>query len=174
MPEQEEGLLAGFQLWVNLPAAHKMDKPQYQEYSQSEIPEERRGKSCRLKVIAGETSRGTRGIIKNDCVNPVFWDIHLEENAQFSDFVPESHHAFIYMIDGELIIGNSDKSLKPAQLAILSSAEQIAVVAQTDCRFLIISGQPINESVARGGPFVMNTQEEIKQAFSDYQSGQLV
>ena len=186
MPEQEEGLLAGFQLWVNLPASHKMDEPLYQEYAKNEIPEELRENSARLKVIAGETKNGTMGIVKNDLVDPVYWDVHLNDGAQFIDELPANHNAFIYVIEGALNIGassnntgsNDTKSndveqiVNHRQLAVLSLGDEIKLTAQADSRFLLVAGKPINEPVARGGPFVMNTAEEIKQAFIDYQSGQ--
>ncbi len=173
MPEQEDGLLAGFQLWVNLPASHKMDDPLYQEYEKSEIPVERRNNSTTLKVIAGITTNGTQGVIKNDWVDPVYWDINLNSGAQFIDELPVDHNAFIYVVDGVLSVGQSEEFVKKNQLAVLSMGNEIQVSAQTDSRFLLVAGKPLNEPVARGGPFVMNTAEEIKQAFVDYQSGQL-
>ena len=176
MPEQEEGLLAGFQLWVNLPASHKMDEPLYQEYAKNEIPEELREDSARLKIIAGETENGTKGIVKNDLVDPIYWDVHLNDGTQFIDELPMNHNAFIYVIEGELKVGEPEgqerQKVTQKQLAVLSSGDNINVIAQGDSRFLLVAGKPINEPVARGGPFVMNTAEEIKQAFIDYQSGQ--
>ena len=176
MPEQEEGLLAGFQLWVNLPASHKMTEPYYQEHSDNEVPEEHRDESCHLKVIAGETKNGTLGVINNDLVTPIYWDIHLSKDADFHDYIPENHNAFIYVIEGELNFSSSsqstaNQSIKEKQLAVLSLAPEVQVTANHDSRFLLVAGKPINEPVARGGPFVMNTQAEIKQAFTDYQSG---
>jgi len=173
MPEQEEGLLAGFQLWVNLPAAQKMSPPDYQEISAKDIPVEQRGHQCRLKVIAGETQQGTKGVIKNDWVTPLYWDIELDEGGQFSDIIPEKHNAFIYVIEGALQLADTEPVLHKQELGVLSLGQHIDIQAHTNSRFLLIAGKPINETVARGGPFVMNTQEEIKQAFADYQSGNL-
>ncbi|MEE9327257.1 MAG: pirin family protein [Cocleimonas sp.] len=171
MPEQEEGLLAGFQLWVNLPAAHKMDQPRYQEFNQSEVPVELRANTCRLNVIAGETMMATKGVIDNDFVDPIYWDIHLSSATEFIDKIPQDHNAFIYMIEGDATIGKENKQLEAKQLAVLSLAENIKINANSDCRFLLIAGKPLNESVAKGGPFVMNTQAEIDQAYVDYQTG---
>ncbi len=177
MPEQEEGLLAGFQLWVNLPAAHKMDEPRYQEFNQSNIPVELRGNTCRLNVIAGKTIMGTKGVIENDFVDPVYWDIHLASGTEFIDQIPKSHNAFIYMIEGSATIGKIDNTgekhttLKPGQLGVLSLAKKLEITANSDCRFLVIAGKPLNETVEKGGPFVMNTQAEIDQAYVDYKSG---
>ena len=169
MPEQEEGLLAGFQLWVNLPASHKMVEPNYQEVTADNIPEETRGDFCHLKVIAGRTINGTQGAISNDLVDPIYWDINLSSGAQFSDEIPKDHNAFIYVIEGDLLI--DDKKVREKQLAILGDGDSVEITASTISRFLLIAGKPLNEPVARGGPFVMNTREEIKQAFADYESG---
>ncbi|HHJ20394.1 MAG TPA: pirin family protein [Gammaproteobacteria bacterium] len=173
MPEQEKGLLAGFQLWVNLPASHKMAKPGYQEINGQDIPEEIRDKNCRLKVIAGCTAKGTRGVIHHEFVDPVYWDIHLNRGATFIDKLPHKHNAFIYLIDGALNIGDSIKMIISKQLAILGKGDKIRVHANTHSRFLLIAGKPLNEPVARGGPFVMNSHQEVQQAFSDYASGKL-
>ncbi len=174
MPEQEEGLLAGFQLWVNLPASHKMVEPEYQEIANKEIPFESRDGKCTLKVIAGKTIKGTKGVIQNDLVMPVYWDVLLNKGTTFEDNLPALHNAFIYLIEGELKVGHTKNTLQPKELGVLSLGDQLDVTAQEDSRFLLIAGKPIHEPVARGGPFVMNTQEEIKQAFADYQSGQFV
>jgi len=173
MPEQEEGLLAGFQLWVNLPAAQKMSPPDYQEISADDIPIEQRSPQCRLKIIAGETQQGTKGVIKNEWITPFYWDIELDEGGQFSDSIPEKHNAFIYVIEGVLQVADAKPVLQKKQLGVLSLGQHINIRAHTNSRFLLIAGKPINEAVARGGPFVMNTQEEIKQAFADYRSGNL-
>jgi len=171
MPEQEEGLLSGFQLWVNLPASHKMDDPNYQEVGIDDIPEETRGDACHLKVIAGRTNQGTQGAISNDLVDPIFWDIHLSSGSTFIDKTPEGHNAFIYVIEGELKIADSIKSVISKQLAILTNGNSIEIKARSKSRFLLIAGKPLNEPIARGGPFVMNTREEVQQAFKDYESG---
>ena len=171
MPEQEEGLLSGFQLWVNLPASHKMVDPEYQEVEFNDIPEETRGDACHLKVIAGRTNQGTQGAINNDLVDPIYWDIHLASNSTFSDEIPEGHNAFIYVIEGELTVVG--ENIKSKQLAILTKGGSIEIEAKSASRFLLIAGKPLNEPVARGGPFVMNTREEIQQAFSDYKLGRL-
>jgi len=173
MPEQEEGLLAGFQLWVNLPAAHKMGEPRYQEFSKNNIPEEIRGETCHLKVIAGRTNMGTEGVINNDLVDPIYWDITLSQGARFVDHIPTDHNAFIYVIEGELSVDDSEGIICEKKLAILSLGESISIEAKSPSRFLLVAGKPLNEPVARGGPFVMNTRAEIKQAFADYESGSL-
>jgi redox-sensitive bicupin YhaK (pirin superfamily) len=151
-----------------------MAEPSYQEVGEAYIPEETRGDSCHLKVVAGRTSKGTEGAISNDLVDPIYWDINLASGAQFSDVIPEGHNAFIYVIEGELRVADSKVNSK--QLAILSNSDNqnsVEIEATSLSRFLLIAGKPLNEPVARGGPFVMNTREEIQQAFADYESGQL-
>ncbi len=171
MPEQEEGLLSGLQLWINLPASHKMSEPSYQEVSKLGIPLEKRGEHCSIKVIAGNTKHGTRGAISHDLVDPIYWDIHLTASANFHDLIPEGHNAFIYVIEGQVQI--ADENVSSKQLAVLGSGDQIDISGESSARFLLIAAKPLNESIARGGPFVMNTQVEIQQAFRDYQSGKL-
>ena len=172
MPEQEEGLLSGLQLWVNLPASHKMAEPSYQEMSIDQIPEEVRSADCSLKVIAGRTQNGTQGVINNNLVDPIYWDISLSSGAVFMDEIAETHNAFIYLIEGSLMVGDSRNSMKPKQFAVLTKGKDILLEATETSRLLLIAGKPINEAVERGGPFVMNTREEIKQAFADYKAGQ--
>jgi len=173
MPEQEEGLLAGLQLWVNLPASHKMVEPEYQELSKNQIPVELRSDTARIKVIAGKTNNGTQGVVKNDLVNPIYWDIQLDSGSEFTDSLPQDHNAFIYVIEGALSISDQEMLLVKGELAILSFGNEVKIKANADSRFILVAGKPLNEPVARGGPFVMNTREEIEQAFADYKSGAL-
>lgn len=174
MPEQTNGLLNGFQLWVNLPAKQKMVEPSYQEFSADFIPTEKRT-GTKIKVIAGVTSMGTKGPVKNDHISPLMMDISLEKKADFVEPVPANDNAFIMVISGALELPASGQPvrLQTNELAVLSDGDEIAVKALTDnTQFLMVSATPIKESIARGGPFVMNTQEEIEQAFKDYRSGQ--
>lgn len=174
MPEQDEGRLAGFQLWVNLPASRKMTAPKYQEKNAAEIPEETRQGDTHIKVVAGNTTMGTKGVIENSTVEPIYWDIHLQQQHNFTDKVPSTHNAFIYVIEGEVKIGEANDSVEEGYLAILDKGDQISIQASKDSRFLLIAGKPLNEPIARGGPFVMNTQQELNQAFVDYQKGTLI
>ena len=175
MPEQAEGLLEGFQLWVNLPAEHKMDPPTYQEHSADAIPEERRENGIRLRVIAGETSLGTHGPIDQPLTEPLYIDVELPAGEMLKEPLPQHHNAFAYVIAGEIEAEDADGrtiSLGRDELAILSHGESVSLRAgEQDARFLLIAGRPLNEPVARGGPFVMNTKAEIRQAFDDYESG---
>lgn len=171
MPEQEEGLLAGFQLWVNLPADQKLSEPKYQEHPAAAIPVETRENGTTIKVVAGETDEGTRGIIENPYVRPLYLHIALPASTTFSQQVPDTDNSFIYVITGQLTIGDKQRPLKAGQLGVLEVGSEVKVAAEPDSEFLLVSGQPLNEPVARGGPFVMNTREQVEQAFADYREG---
>ncbi|WP_299876592.1 pirin family protein [uncultured Cocleimonas sp.] len=171
MPEQENGLLQGFQLWVNLPAANKMTDPAYQEFSASEVPLESWDNGTEIRVVAGTTEKGTTGPVKNDYVSPLFMDVSLATSDPFEQTVNAQDNTFIYVIDGDVEIGTQQQILSAKTLGILNAGEQVLVKAKTDtARFLIVSALPLNEKVARGGPFVMNTQDEVRQAFDDFRN----
>jgi len=171
MPEQEEGLLSGFQLWVNLPAEHKLTEPKYQERTSEEISVEQFDEKTQIKVIAGETSKGTQGIIENQFVDPIYFDVNQLKNGVFTEKVAAGHNAFIYVYQGEISVSGSQPIIHQGQLVVLSYGDAVEITAISDARYLLVAGKPLNEPVARGGPFVMNTREEINQAFQDYQSG---
>jgi redox-sensitive bicupin YhaK (pirin superfamily) len=169
MPRQENGLLAGFQLWVNLPTAQKMTPPRYQEFSAEAIPRERRTGGVELRVVAGETSQGTQGPV-NDLATPVsYFDISMPAGAHLVEPLPESYNAFVYLVDGALTLG--DQTVAPFTLALLAQGEGVAIEARSDSRLLLVAGEPLNEPIARRGPFVMNNEAQLRQAFDDYQAG---
>jgi len=168
MPEQENGLLMGFQLWVNLPARAKMSAPGYQEYPPSETPLEVRENGTEIRVIAGTTSEGTTGVVTNEFVHPTYLDITLPAGQSLEQTVSEADNTFLFVIDGTLEVGEQANSLGRRKLGILGEGEKVRVRTGPGARFLLVSAQPLNEPVARGGPFVMNTRQEIMQAFDDY------
>ena len=174
MPEQEDGLLEGFQLWINLPASHKMTAPAYQEHGAADIPTESRD-GARVRVITGETSNGTRGPVSQPLTDPVYFDVGLEAGRAFYERLPPGHNAFVYVIEGEL--GLDDEAGEPVtlvrdQLAILGDGDGLhATAGAAGSRFLLIAGKPLDEPIVRAGPFVMNSAEEIRRAMFDYQSG---
>jgi redox-sensitive bicupin YhaK (pirin superfamily) len=175
MPEQENGQLEGFQLWVNLPAAHKMDTPAYQEYPAARIPVETRGDNITVRVIAGTTAQGTRGPVVQPLTEPLYLDVTLPAGARFTERTPARHNAFVYVINGPVAASDPDGNplrLERDDLGILAHGDAVTLeAAESDTRFLLVAGQPLNEPVARGGPFVMNTRDEVQQAFEDYQQG---
>ena len=169
MPEQENGLLYGFQLWVNLPAEKKMGAPRYQEFAPDSIPLEPRV-GARVRVIAGTTTQGTTGPVKAVAIEPLYLDVTLDEGATFHERLPEHHSAFIYVIAGTLRVAGTE--ITQDTLAVLSEGEQLTTADDgAGARFLLVSGRPLREPVARRGPFVMNTQTELTQAFRDYEEG---
>jgi len=169
IPEQVNGLLMGFQLWVNLPARAKMSKPAYQEFPPSETPLEVRSDGTEIRVIAGTTSEGTVGVVMNAFVHPTYLDVSLPAGLSFEQSVSERDNTFLFVIKGELNVGKQGTSLGRRMLGILGAGDRVRVQATLEStRFLLVSAQPLNEPVARGGPFVMNTKEEIMQAFDDY------
>jgi redox-sensitive bicupin YhaK (pirin superfamily) len=172
MPEPENGLLYGFQLWVNLPSTKKMMPPRYQEIEA--IPEELRKNGVRLRVIAGTTAYGLVGPIQEIVTNPIYFDVSVPQNQTFSEVIPADYNAFIYMINGELDIVSEKATTTVASetLVVLGKGDCISAKAQTDARLLLVAGQPIKEPVARYGPFVMNTEDEIRQAIADHRDGQ--
>jgi len=170
MPEQENGLLMGFQLWGNLPARAKMTAPAYQEYPPAGVPLEQRENGTQVRVVAGITSAGTVGAVNNDWVTPTYLDVTLPAGLAFEQPVGTGDNAFLYVIEGALTVGAAPQPLAQGMLGILGPGDRVRVSAAEDARFLLVSAQPLNEPVARGGPFVMNTREEIIQAFDDYRN----
>ncbi|MDJ0833902.1 MAG: pirin family protein [Gammaproteobacteria bacterium] len=174
MPEQEDGLLEGFQLWVNLPADHKMDQPGYQEYSAEHIPLETRD-GAEVRVITGTTCQGTSGPVVQPLTEPLYLDVSLQPGKAFKEMIDREHNAFIYGIEGETLVestASDTATVGKDQLAILSQGDEVRVTAgDHGSRFLLISGKPLREAVVRGGPFVMNTHQQLRQAMLDYQSG---
>ena len=175
MPEQEQGLLEGFQLWVNLPAKHKFAPPRYQEFPAEAIPVERRGDGAVIKVIAGETSQGLRGPVDQPLTEPLYLDVQMPPGGLLTEPIPDRHQAFIHVIQGR-VEGRDDagqpRRIEAGELAILDGNGEIALWAGGDgARLLLIAGKPLGEPVARGGPFVMNTREQVQQAYEDFEAG---
>jgi redox-sensitive bicupin YhaK (pirin superfamily) len=171
MPEQENGLMRGFQLWVNLPARLKMSEPKYQEFGPDRMPVEQRPGAA-VKVVAGDTARGTAGPVRADTVDARYFDVTLEPGAAFEEMLPADHNAVFVVYEGSLHFAGLDAPVEAERLAVLGRGDLAAATAgPKGARFLLLSGRPIGEPVAWGGPFVMNTREEVMQAYQDYQSG---
>ena len=172
MPIMKEGKLHGFQLWVNMPAKLKMSRPSYQKIKPKEIPEFN-DKEKKIKIIAGRY-KGKIGPAKG-FVDPIYLDIELEKEKIFDYTIPSSHNIFIYLVYGEIKIGSKihDK-LQNSTLISLTNGNRLKISSVKKSQFLIIAGKPIGEPIARGGPFVMNTKQEILKAVEDYHSGNFV
>jgi redox-sensitive bicupin YhaK (pirin superfamily) len=173
MPKQENGLMWGFQLWVNLPGAKKMIPPRYQDIAPEKIPEVTIG-DARVRVIAGEAG-GVRGPVEGVATAPLMIDVKLPAGAKIEQAIAADHNAFVYVFEGEARFGSAGKSVGRGELGVLGPGDAVSVVGagEKGARFLILAGRPINERVARYGPFVMTTEDEIRQAMVDYQSGKL-
>lgn len=174
MPEQKQGLeLWGLQLWVNLPAKRKMTEPRYQDLAASDIPELTVADAS-VRLVAGTIGR-VKGPIDGVAVQPVMLDASLEAGAQFRYQLPTDHNAFVYVLSGAISLGAGADPVVAKQTAVLKPGRrEIAASSAEGGRFLLLAAAPINEPVARRGPFVMNTQAELNQAFDDYRSGRLV
>jgi len=170
MPEQQDGLLKGFQLWINLPARLKMTEPRYQEVPAAGIPVEAREDGVSVKVIAGTTSRGTTGPVRAEATEARYFDVTLPPGASFAEALPEDHTAALVVFEGALTAAGTP--VEPLGIAVLGEGGQAAATAGPQgARFLLLSGRPLQEPVAWGGPFVMNTREEVMQAFRDFEEG---
>ncbi len=172
MPEQNEGEMRGFQLWVNLPAAHKMMAPRYQDIAPEQIPELEPAPGARVRVIAGEAF-GTPGPVRDIVTAPLFLDIALAAGAQLQVPLPAQHTAFVYTFEGAGV-RIVDSTLDNGELGVLGAGDMVELAAGADdARLILVAAQPLREPVARWGPFVMNTPQEIQQALADYRDGRL-
>jgi len=171
LPEQEEGLMEGFQLWLNLPADSKMVKPSYRDIPTANIPEYRTDDGVLVRVIAGH-SHETVGAVQRDVTEPLYLDVHLPGGVAFEQAIDPSCNAFTYTYRGCVQIG--DKEVPDRHMAILKNddSQVLRVSSSAPARLLIIAGHPLNEPIAQYGPFVMNTDEQIHQTLRDYRDGQ--
>jgi redox-sensitive bicupin YhaK (pirin superfamily) len=173
MPEQQAGRMRGFQLWLNLPATAKMTDPAYQEFGPERIPMVSPAHGVHVKVIAGQVGPVT-GPVAQPATDPTYLDIELDAQGSFAHALPPAHTAFVYVFEGELSIGSGTQAKRVPQhsLAVLGDGAQVRLQAGAlPARAILVAGRPLHEPVARYGPFVMNTQEELRQAFHDYQNG---
>ncbi len=174
MPQEHKGGLKGFQLWVNLPQAHKMMAPRYQEIIGKTIPSVEKD-GVTVKVIAGKY-QSTTGPVSDLMVNPTYFDVTLEKGKKFLYRIPKDHAVLLYVIEGSITVGDMSADSVPAgNIILMEDGEEIVCTANNlDSQFLLIAGKPIGEPVAWYGPIVMNTEDEIKQALEEYQNGRFV
>ena len=171
MPQQTDGLMRGFQLWINLPASEKMSDPAYQEFSAAAIPEVIRN-GARVRVLAGEFA-GTRGVIDDPATDVLYLDVALAAGADFSLPLDDARNTFIYVFEGSARLAG--EALTQHTLAVLGSGDTVEIAAgETGARFILVAGRSLGEPVVQYGPFVMNSREEIEQAVADYRDGRLV
>jgi len=181
IPEQVGGLMEGFQLWLNLPAQHKMNEPWYRDFASETIPEYVTSEGVRVRVIAGY-SNGVKGAVTREVTEPLYLDIHLPAGlpagAEFSTALPSTHNAFIYVYRGAVTVDGVQVASRrmgilsnPENLGNTPEAEGVTLTATEESRLILIAGKPLNEPIVQYGPFVMNTQQEIHQALHDFSSG---
>lgn len=170
LPEQDAGLMEGFQLWLNLPAKNKMVAPSYRDIPAATIPAYTSADGVHVRVIAGR-SQGTVGAIERPDTEPLYLDVHLPAGSRFVQDIPAGHNAFAYTYRGSVLIAGSE--VADQQMAILANngAGALCIEAPQAARVLIIAGRPLSEPIAQYGPFVMNTGEEIQQTLQDYRDG---
>jgi redox-sensitive bicupin YhaK (pirin superfamily) len=171
MPEQQSGRMEGFQLWLNLPAKDKMVPPWYRDFQSGDIPEFVTADGVTVRIIAGEC-HGIQGAVARPVTEPLYLDLHLPAGSSFTELVPTGHTAFVVVYRGSIAI--SGKIVGERQLAILSNsdhADGVALRAVESARVLVIAGKPLGERIAQYGPFVMNTEVELKAAVRDFQEG---
>ncbi|MDD4930136.1 MAG: pirin family protein [Gallionella sp.] len=168
IPEQEDGIMEGFQLWLNLPAKNKMTAPWYRDFPSAAIPEHVTQDNVTIRVIAGRAC-GIEGAVMREDTEPMYLDIHLPADATFDAAIPATHNAFIYVYRGEVSVG--DTQVGAQRMGILSNTgDGVRLTANGNTRLILIAGRPLNEPIVQYGPFVMNTQEEIHQALNDFRN----
>lgn len=174
LPEQEEGRMEGFQLWLNLPASDKMVPAWYRDIPSGEIPEVQAADHL-VRIIAGQHA-GVAGAMQREHTEPLYLDVHLQPGARFEHPLPAGHHAFIYVYRGSALVGGATE-VGIQRMAVLGQDAQtdgVQLTAGTEpTRLLLIAGRPLREPIAQYGPFVMNTQQELIQAVQDFQAGRL-
>ncbi|UTH74163.1 pirin family protein [Chromobacterium sp. IIBBL 290-4] len=172
LPEQEDGLMHGFQLWINLPAKDKMTTPAYQDIQANAIPQWRDEDGNTLKLLAGRFD-GRVGPVEREATQPLYLDTALPAGGRLWLPLPAGHHAFLYLYHGEASVASS--AIHSRQLAVLGNAgEGVAIAAgETGAKLLALAAKPLNEPIAQWGPFVMNTREEIEATLADYRDGRL-
>lgn len=168
MPEQQEGRMRGFQLWLNLPARDKMTEPRYQEFGPDRIPVATPAPGVSVKVIAGDVGT-VRGPISQPATDPTYLDVALNPGAEYVHTLPEQHSAFMYVFEGAVRVGAT--VVKAGEMAVLGAGTAIRLTGEQESRAIVVAGRPLHEPVARYGPFVMNTREQLIQAVEDFQKG---
>ena len=178
MPEQQEGRMRGFQLWLNLPARDKMTQPKYQEFGPERIPTATPTAGVSAKVIAGRVA-GVVGPILQPATDPTYLDLAIEPGVTFSEPLPAEYAAFLYVYEGTMSVGSGPDAItvRTHELAVLDEGTKVELTGVTagadgkSARAILVAGRPLREPVAKYGPFVMNTRDELQQAFIDFQSG---
>ena len=173
IPQQADGVMEGFQLWLNLHSSQKMDTPWYRDFQNDQLPQFQTPQGVDVTVIAG-ASHGVQGAVTRDITQPIYLDVHMPQGARFEQTLPAGHNAFVYVYRGEVRIGG--QAVPVQRMAILANqaqADGVVIEASADAKLILVAGQPLKEPIVQYGPFVMNTKEEIYQALTDFREGRL-
>ena len=173
IPQQDQGVMEGFQLWLNLHSSEKMQTPWYRDFQNAQLPQFETAEGVAVTVIAG-TSHGVQGAVSREITQPVYLDVHMPQGLRFEQTLPPGHNAFIYVYRGEVSI--SGQVVPVQRMAILKNTPQtdgVVIEASADTRLILVAGQPLKEPIVQYGPFVMNSKEEIFQALADFRDGRL-
>ena len=173
IPQQEEGVMEGFQLWLNLHSTEKMNAPWYRDFQNDQLPKLHTPSGVAVTVIAG-ASHGVQGAVTREITQPLYLDVHMPQGARFEQTLPADHNAFLYVYRGEVTIGGQTVPVqRMAILANKTQADGVVIEASADAKLILISGKPLKEPIVQYGPFVMNSKDEIYQALSDFRDGRL-
>ncbi len=173
IPQQEEGVMEGFQLWLNLHSTEKMNAPWYRDFQNDQLPKLQTPAGVAVTVIAGG-SHGVQGAVTREITQPLYLDVHMPQGARFEQTLPADHNAFLYVYRGEVTIdGKAVPLQRMAILANTAQADGVVIEASADAKLILISGKPLKEPIVQYGPFVMNSKDEIYQALSDFRDGRL-
>ncbi|MDO8279002.1 MAG: pirin family protein [Burkholderiaceae bacterium] len=173
IPQQNEGVMEGFQVWLNLHSSEKMNAPWYRDFQSADLPRLQTPQGVDVAVIAG-ASHGVKGAVSREITEPLYLDVHLPQGARFEQTLPVGHNAFIYVYRGAVTIG--DKAVPTQRMAILANAadaQGVVIEASEEARLILVAGKPLKQPIVQYGPFVMNSQQEIYQALSDFREGRL-
>lgn len=173
LPEQEEGLMHGFQLWINLPAREKMTEPGYRDVPAELVPHVTTNEGVSIRIMAGSAA-GKEGAIRREASEPLFLDLDMPAGSACEVPIPAGHNAFLYAYEGRVEVGTRGEPVRARQLAVLTNSPDaggVRLQASGGARLLLVAGRPLNEPIVQWGPFVMNTREEVEQAMHDFRSG---
>jgi len=173
IPQQDDGVMEGFQLWLNLHSSEKMKAPWYRDFQNDQLPMLQTPEGVEVTVIAGE-SHGVQGAVTREITQPIYLDVHMHQGSRFEQTLPADHNAFVYVYRGEVRIGS--QVVPEQRMAILANtlqADGVVIESSAAAQFILVSGKPLNEPIAQYGPFVMNSQQEIYQALADFRDGRL-
>ncbi|HVC48985.1 MAG TPA: pirin family protein [Burkholderiales bacterium] len=173
MPEQQKGLMQGFQLWINLPSKDKLCEPWYKDIQSNQLPEFSLENGIIIRIIAGSIL-DKKGAVQRGVTHPLILDLHLPTGSIFSHSIPGGYNAFSFVYQGEILAGSDKRRILSDQMVIWNTPQsdaEIVIEASQNSRVLLIAGSPLNEPIVQYGPFVMNTQQEIFQAMEDFKAG---